>query len=72
MAADFLLFFAVPDAATASSFRLSLASFFVPFCRRASSRLIFLLSFLRFTWDHDPVILYAVHRQLSYSSLQDS
>jgi hypothetical protein len=26
-----------------------LASFFVPFCRRASSRLIFLLRFLRFT-----------------------
>jgi hypothetical protein len=28
-----------------------LASFFVPFCRRASSRRIFLLRFLGFIWD---------------------
>ena len=47
-AADFLFFLAMPAFVTASSFCFSLASFFAPFCRRASSRRIFLLRFLGF------------------------
>ena len=48
--ADFLFFLAAPAVAAASSFCFSFASFFAPFCRRASSRRIFLLRFLGFIW----------------------
>src|SRR5207249_3086773 len=44
--ADFLCFLAALAATAASSFCFSLASFFAPFCRRTSSRRIFLLRFL--------------------------
>src|SRR6266478_1681833 len=47
-AAGFLFFLATPTVAAASSFCFSLASFFAPFCRRASSRRIFFLRVLSF------------------------
>jgi len=47
---DFPLVLSAPAVASTSNFCFSLASFFAPFCRRASSRRILLLSFLGFIW----------------------
>jgi len=68
-AADPALVLATRAVDAASSFRFSLASFFAPFCRRASSRRIFFLRLLNLAISNEESGIGANHEVLRMSRL---